>query len=140
MQAGEQPGPAGQVGADAAHGHDMGHAGGSHRGDDRFPDARHVGVHIGHFRCARQQHVRGVGTAKGLGERGGVAGVDCDDLGAGVAQGGQAVRGSAERPDVLTGFEQAQGGGSAGVPCGPHDGDHLHHPPVSRLFCIQLWS
>ena len=120
--------PAGQIRADGAHRHDVRHTRGTHGGDDRPAELGHVGVPVGHIRCERQQQVCGVGTVKRLGERRGVAGVDRERLGPGVTQGGQPVRRAAERPDVLAGLEQAEGGGAAS----------LSVAPMTVIICVVL--
>jgi hypothetical protein len=135
----QEPRAARQLRADGSHRYDVRHTRGTHGGDDRLADLAHVSVDVGHLGCERQKHVRGVGTAERLGERCGVAGVDRERLGPGVTQGGQPVRGPAQRSNVLARLEQAEGGGAAGRSCGSHDGDHLRGPLVSvALPCRPL--
>ena len=84
VQAGEKPRAPAEIRADGARRHHVRHTRGTHGGDDRLAELGHVRVPVGCLRRVRQQHVRGVGAAKGLGERFGVAGVDRERLGPGV--------------------------------------------------------
>jgi hypothetical protein len=138
MQAGDHAGAFALVGAQAAECDDAAHAARAHGLGDGLAFLVLPRAVVGRAAIGGQQRVDGVGAAEGLRQKGRIAGVACQHLGAGAFERGQLVRVAAEGAHLGAGGQQPSGDLASGVAGGAHDGDGGEG--VAHVRCSLGWD